>query len=292
MPTNNSGGLGRRLPTTLDHVDRHPLQLHAHGIADTQNVNISLRLPSDLHHYYALYDQGAEGACVGFGSSWCMTILNRRAYAARTLYLETQLVDEWPDTPPEEGTSVHAAMDVLRTRGHWRSVYNRKTHVYEVTGPFMEDGIEANKWTTNVDDVRACLAAGVPVVIGINWYGDFDNPKWDPATHRFVIGRNPQSLGRVRGGHCVCIRAATDKLGMVGGVNNWGAPEIVKGSDGNPTVSNGYPLFWMPYDTLERVLSEDGECTVITDRTGKPQSVAPDQIIRTDDDTDADQGGE
>jgi hypothetical protein len=236
-PLNNSGGLGRRVPDNFDHIDKHRLQLATPNTGAPASINTSIRLPN-MAHYWPLYDQGNEGACVGFGSSWAMTMLNRRAYAARTLYLETQLVDEWDDTPPEEGTSVKAAMDVLRTRGHWRSVYNRKSHALDITGPFPEDGIESNKWTTSADDVRHCIGAGVPVVIGVNWYADFDNPVWDTKLRRFVIGRKSSSLGRIRGGHCVCIRAAVDRWGMVGGVNNWGAPEIVRGADGNPAAED------------------------------------------------------
>ena len=278
---NNSGGLGRRLPSNLDHMDAHPLRRSM--IPDVPPaapfvVNHAIRLP-DMQHYWPLYDQGREGACVGFGSSWMMTLLNRKAYAARTLYLEAQKVDEWMDTPPEEGTSVRAAMDVLRSVGHWRSVYNRKTRLYEITGPHIEDGVEANKWTSSVDDVRACIRADVPCTIGINWYSDFDNPHWDSGLKRWIIGRDHTKLGRIRGGHSVCIRAASDRHGLVGGINNWGAPEVAMvamGADGlTPTLVNGYPLFWMPYETLQRVLSEDGECTVVTDRTGVPIAAQP-----------------
>ena len=118
------GGLGRRVPTDDNHIRKHRMSLL--DIApEPFVVNKILPLP-DLRKYWSFYDQGQEGACVGFGSSWAMTILNRIPYAARHLYIEAQKVDEWSDTPPEEGTSVRAAMDVLRKVGHWRYIYDRK----------------------------------------------------------------------------------------------------------------------------------------------------------------------
>jgi hypothetical protein len=41
-----------------------------------------------------------------------------------------------------------------------------------------------------------------PVVIGVNWYSNFDHPVRD-SRGRWWIGKG--DLGRIRGGHCVCI---------------------------------------------------------------------------------------
>lgn len=48
----------------------------------------------------------------------------------------------------------------------------------------------------------------------------------------------------VRSGHAVCMQA-------VGFVNSWG---------------ERYPLAMLPYETLARLLDEDGEATLVTDR--------------------------
>jgi hypothetical protein len=42
-----------------------------------------------------------------------------------------------------------------------------------------------------------------PVAIGVNWYEDFDYPVQKGS--RSWIGLNPKQLGKVRGGHCVCL---------------------------------------------------------------------------------------
>jgi hypothetical protein len=45
----------------------------------------------------------------------------------------------------------------------------------------------------------------VPGAIGINWYSNFDEPERDEKGH-YWIGRNPNNLGHVRGGHCIAVR--------------------------------------------------------------------------------------
>lgn len=261
MLFDTNGGLGRRVPEDWTHVDKHRLR----AAPTTAVVNHSLKLP-DMRRYFAAYDQGQEGACVGFGSSWAMTLLNRVMYSAHTLYTKAQAVDEWADTPPAEGTSVRAAMDVLRTVGHWRLVYDRKANEHVILPADVEHGIEANKWATTVDEARTCISQNVPVVTGFNWYENFNHPTWDPKTKRWWIGKG--ELGRVRGGHCTCHFAALDKYDAFAMLNNWGAPVIAS----DHTLVEGYPVVLMPYETFERLLREDGEVTVITDRVGAPRT--------------------
>jgi hypothetical protein len=51
--------------------------------------------------------------------------------------------------------------------------------------------------------LTAAEAKPTPVVLGINWYTDFDNPR--TLGRRQWIGLRPDNLGHIRGGHCVCI---------------------------------------------------------------------------------------
>jgi hypothetical protein len=53
----------------------------------------------DPDEWWDFYDQGAEGACVGFGWSRCMSILNQELYAARWLWDRSKEADEWPRIP-------------------------------------------------------------------------------------------------------------------------------------------------------------------------------------------------
>lgn len=230
----SGAGLGRRPPTDWRHVERHPLRATAPPV-----VERTLPLPSA---YRPAYNQGEEGACVGFAWSWAMSILNRRFYDAFWLYGAAQRVDEWPGED-YDGTSVRAGGDVLRLVGHKRLHRHRHTH-----DPRPEDGIDRNEWGTTVDDVRACIADGVPVVLGINWYSAFDAPE---IVNRQTAWIGRGDLGWIRGGHAICCYGASDRRQAVKLVNSWGRV---------------YPLVWLPYNTLGRLLNEYGEATKITDR--------------------------
>lgn len=107
-------------------------------------------IKADLLSWYRYYDQGEEGACVGFGSSRMMSLVNRKMYNPWWLWNEAKRVDEWPDTNPgdNEGTSVRAAMDVLRTLGH---------ETKRGKAPKESEGIAANRWATQVDQLFEVL---------------------------------------------------------------------------------------------------------------------------------------
>lgn len=242
--------LGRRSPPDLDHVAAYPLRTLLQALpVPPAGTEKSLGLP----WWWKTHDQGVEGSCVGFGSSAMMSITNHYQrlketgrdityrYAARWLYSEAQLVDEWAETPPEEGTSVRASCQILHQQGHKR-VQNG------VEGPVTPaHGISAYRWAQTVDEIRAALYGGLAVSIGINWYQDFDLP--DMHNGEWWIGRG--ALGSIRGGHCVCLYYMSDRRQAFRLMNSWGA---------------SFPPVWLPYTVMERLLIEWGEAAVITDR--------------------------
>lgn len=244
-------GLGRRVPTDWGHVERHRLTMPALA-ALMPPVEKVLKIP---HYVYeGQHDQGSEGACVGFGTSLMLSILNTQQakvlhrYDPWWLWNSSKVVDEWPDTNPgdSEGTSVRAACNILRDVGHVR-VKRRKADQ-----PKLTEGIKENKWATTVDEMRACIALGIPISIGVNWYSLFDHPqrKWvgPVRSEWWLVG--PASLGSLRGGHCTCIYGASDKRQAFRMANSWGKK---------------YPLVWVPYDTMQRLLDEYGEATLVSD---------------------------
>lgn len=166
---------------------------------------------SDPGTWWSFYDQLKEGACVGFGSSRMMSLLNRKKYNAWWLWDQAKLIDEWNDTNPGDshGTSVRAAMDILRTQGHvpWKdSMSGLPYQERDALAPVSEAGISANRWATKVEEVLRVL--NVPL-----------------AT----------------------------QLGAVPILNSWG--------------QSAYPhIVWMPGETLQRMIDEDGEVALITDR--------------------------
>lgn len=245
-PIDPGHGLGRRT-----HIGRMPFpRMAAHPVAlltpQTFTVNRRLDLP---RQYIAKYDQGSEGSCVGFAWSWAMSIINRRFYAARKLYLETQFIDPWGDTPPEEGTSVVSAAEVLRDQGHWRFARG-------ITFPVAAfEGIAQFRQAQSVDEIRLGISLGIPTVLGMDWMSDYDSPKWiDPGKGgpRWWIGRDPDHLGQLRGGHAICLFGARDDIEAFVLVNNWGP---------------NYPIVYIPYITVEkRVLQAGGDAIIPTDR--------------------------
>jgi hypothetical protein len=237
MDLNGHFPLGRSEPGDWAHVEKYPYSAVAPTTAAT--VEKTLKLP----RYRAVYDQHQEGACVGFASSWMMSILNRSLYDPHWLWDRAKEIDEWPDTKPGDtaGTSVRAAMDVLRAQGHVRVARGKDA------SPSVSEGILENRWATTVDEIRTCIAHGTPVVFGLAWYVDFDKPVKKGT--EYWIGEGDLTLRR--GAHAVCIYRASDRRQAVGIVNNWGTR---------------YPLVWMPYTVVDRMLREHGEATLVTDR--------------------------
>lgn len=237
----------RRVPTDFDHVAKYPGTALRSIAATVDSVEVTkCPLPLAMHGYY---DQGKEGACVGFGESIAMSILNRKRYDAFWLYRQAQLIDEYSDTPPAGGTSLRAGFDVLREIGH------RPTRGSRSGDAELDEGIVAvNRWLTTVDQVRTAIAAGMPVILGVSWYrGMYDTVEKRITKSRVEHWVTPEAKwGRLVGGHCICAPLASDKRQAVGWLNSWG-------------TSYHWPA-WLPYSALERLLREDGECAVVTDR--------------------------
>jgi hypothetical protein len=160
--------------------------------------------------WYTFYNQGMEGACVGFGTSRMMSILNRKKYNARWAWDMAKSIDEWNDTNPgdDEGTSVRAAMDIYRLRGHvpWASSMTNLTwQQRDALTPISAEGIISNKWATNIDDLFSVL---------------------QNETYK--------------------------KVGAIPFFNSWG---------------KAYPRkVWVPCETWDRLLREDGEFTMVLDK--------------------------
>lgn len=61
-----------------------------------------------------------------------------------------------------------------------------------------------------------------PVVIGVNWYDAFDNPEKDQDSGDFFIAKSGRNrLGRLRGGHSVCLEPGDGLTGDGLDSNDW-----------------------------------------------------------------------
>lgn len=145
-------------------------------------VCLKPRGAADPTSWWEFYNQGNEGACVGFGCSRMMSHLNRKRYFARWLWDWSKATDEWPETNPgdDEGTSVHAAADILRKRGHvaWKPSYsslNDEASDFaqrDQIAPSSQEGIVSVQWATGADAVAEVLGySGVGYVDVLNSWG-------------------------------------------------------------------------------------------------------------------------
>lgn len=262
MPDFSTYGLGRVNPPDAKHIESYPMMAALRTAGPV--VERELTLPP----WHQEHDQGQEGACVGFGTSMALWILNMEEskrdgtpfdpntrYDSFWLWKEARLADEWPDNDDlndvDQGTFVRAAADVLRVRGHC-VIKDGQTQSEDRMA-----GILKNVWATSVDDIRSSIDKGIPCSIGMRWYSSFDDPQ--EKNGEWWIGEG--DIGRVRGGHCVCIYGASDERQAFKLKNSWG---------GN------YPEVYIPYSVIEKELADapqegGAEVTLFTDRP-KPQT--------------------
>jgi hypothetical protein len=248
MPEVNGRVLDRRVPTDFDHVVKYPGSALRSLQRTVTKVEHVMKLPE---RYHAFYDQGAEGACVGYGESILMSLLNRKLYDGRWLYQAAQEIDEWTDTPPAEGTSLRAGFDILRDKGH------RRIYAGTSRPPELDEGIvSVNRWITTVDEARTAISTGMPVCIGINWYNSFYDPSKIETGHRGKaeawIAVKGQNWGPIVGGHCITIAGASDRRHAFALYNSWG-------------TSYPWPC-WLPYESFATLIAQQGEAAIITDR--------------------------
>lgn len=194
--------LGRLVPSDWDHVDKYPLTAETapsaptpvvigvdwfaefdRPVQDSQGrywiardgrlttvrgghcVCLKPKGFTDPLSWWDFYNQGNEGACVGFGVSRLTSQLNRKRYDGFWLYHEAQKIDEWAGED-YEGTSVRAGLDILRTRGH-RAVYGGKS---SIENPM--EGIAANRWATSAQQALDALGyTGLDYVDLLNSWG-------------------------------------------------------------------------------------------------------------------------
>ena len=113
------------------------------------------------------------------------------------------------------------------------------------------DGLSAAKACKNLGLISGYLHAtsleamqnalqDTPVIVGVNWYEGFDNPDSNGLV---------SVSGKVRGGHEFEVVGVDMEQQRFHAINSWG---LGFGKDGH---------FWFSFDSMTRLLSEDGDCT-------------------------------
>ncbi len=223
----------------LDWKSNHDPRSLQFGIADLVTA-----VEPKVRHWVpgATLDQGAEGACVGFG--WTGDLLaspkphkitpdvgNKFAQAS---YKEMQKNDEWQGEN-YSGTSVLAGAKNMQSRKY----------------------IESYRWAFGIEQVRDALIAEGPVVIGIRWYES-------------MYYTRPSGLvevsGRLVGGHCILLTGYHPAARIRG--EDWNARYEVyrwRNSWGKEYGNNGSA--YIKAEDLASLLAGDGEACVPINRS-------------------------
>lgn len=143
----------------------------------------------------AWLDQGNEGACVGFAVaheavSKPVVVKEVTAAIAHAVYKKAQLLDDWPDDTPYEGTSVLAGMKAGVDRG-WFLGYN---------------------WAFGLEELVLAVGYKGPAVLGLNWYETMRDPQ-----NGFIAPG-----GSLAGGHAILCNAVDIKARTFTLHNSWG----------------------------------------------------------------------
>lgn len=176
---------------------------------------------------HPLLDQGAEGACVGFG--WTdeliarpIPILTPDNIFAHNLYKLAQQNDEWPGED-YEGSSVLGGAKAVQQEGY----------------------LGEYRWAFGLDDLVLALGHHGPAVLGLNWMTGMMDTDADGFIH---------ATGSVEGGHCVCATRVSVRQKWVSGPNSWGGDWGVGG-------------FWrISFDDLAKLLQDEGEACIPSQR--------------------------
>jgi len=156
-------------------------------------------------------------------------------------------IDGFDDTSPQdnEGTTVEAISKVMSTSGLvlWDNPDDWSDGNQEGEKSY---GIESAKWAKTVDEMRTAISMNIPITIGINWYAEFNKPDFDGAEYwigKDLFNTNPS-------GHALCVFGASDQRQAFRIKNSW----------------LDWPEVWMPYKSMERLMTEDGEVMLPSDR--------------------------
>lgn len=213
---------GRRLGRNVNHDARSLRFLVSSPARTLQSTEHERMVP--------VFDQGDLGSCTG----------NAAVGALGT----KPLIDALP--------SGHAVLDeTLAVK-----VYSEATKIDPFDGEYPptdtgSDGLSVAKVCKTLGLVSGYLHAttleamqnalqDTPVIVGVNWYSGFDSPDSNGVV---------TVKGSIRGGHEFEVVGVDMEKGLFHAINSWGTG----------WGKNGH--FWFPFESMTRLLSEDGDCT-------------------------------
>lgn len=179
-----------------------------------------------------ILDQGEAGSCTGnaeVGELACdpffatLPAMHPTLDETLALYLYSAAEDIDGDGPYPPNDNGSSGLSVMKA-AQKRGLISGYQHITSLSG--MLDALQDR-----------------PVIVGVNWYDSFDGPD---SSGYVTISRNAQ----VRGGHEFLVRGGKIADRRLLADNSWGEGWGVRGS------------FEFSFATMERLLAEDGDCTV------------------------------
>jgi hypothetical protein len=180
-----------RLPQPDDRNARYPIRTLVAG----------LRQRSYTWKVGVWYDQGFEGACVGYAYSHELAarpyVVPESRITPREFYWDIQRNDPWPGgayegaDPRYEGTSVLSGAQYFTDHGFYKEY----------------------RWAESEADIALAVGYGGPVVIGVNWYEGM----MDTNAAGYI-----RPTGDLMGGHCTLLCGVNIPAGDYLLWNSWG----------------------------------------------------------------------
>jgi len=211
----------------LNRLEEFDEKSRLYSIEDIRKEGVELK--SQLWDCDEWFNQGNEGACVGFALGHHLAAepdevdgLSDR-FLREKIYWEAQKIDRWPGgeypggDPFNSGTSVLAGVKIVKALNL----------------------IKEYRWAFGLEALLYGVGYSGPAVIGIPWYNDM----YKPDANGFV-----KPTGNNVGGHAILVSGINIEEGYATLRNSWGKGW---GKDGDCYIT---------FEDLEKILNVRGEC--------------------------------
>lgn len=177
----------------------------------------------------APFNQGDVGACTGMAAAG---VISTDPFHKKTLTYDEHLA-----------LKIYAEATRLdNITGYYPKADTGSTVLAAMKSLHHYAYIKSYKWCFSLHDVLMALSHHGPVEVGVGWYDGFDNP----SSLGLVM-----PTGEVRGGHAFQLIGVDAEHRTITAVNSWGTEWGVNGR------------FTFSWDTLKKLLAEDGEAATV-----------------------------
>jgi hypothetical protein len=187
-----------------------------------------------LTRHVGILDQGSVGSCTGNAETGALG--TDPLYGGLSSAQQAKLSEKL-------ALALYSAAEVIDNDGPYPPNDNGSTGLSVCKAAKNAGLISGYVHCLSLASVLDAISAGSPVIIGSNWYDSMDTPD---SSGLVTISADAQ----VRGGHEYLARGIDTERKLVFLDNSWGTSYGVKGS------------FSYSWDTLQRLLSEQGDGTV------------------------------